>query len=43
MLVKGKAPKVSTAAEKQEPVTNNPEGRRAEVRVTRPVRAYRRQ
>jgi hypothetical protein len=39
MPAKGKAPKVLTAAAKQEPVANIPEGRCRKRRVTRPVRA----
>jgi hypothetical protein len=39
MLVKGKAPKVSTAAVKQEPVTDISEGRRAAMPTSQvPVR-----
>jgi len=41
MLGKGKGPKVPTAAARQEPVANIPEGRRPKGRVTRPVRVYR--
>jgi hypothetical protein len=37
-LTGDKAPKVSTASERMEPVANIPEGRRLKRRVTRPVR-----
>jgi hypothetical protein len=39
MPAKGKAPQVLTAAARQEPVANIPEGRCRKRRVTRPVRA----